>query len=550
MSDFESELLGLAEDDPSSRKKRKEQRGQSKSKAYIDSDEGSDMEMDMDMDLESEEGEGEDVGASVSARAGTSTSRVRTAKVAAGVNPYPLEGKYIDEDDREELEGLPEIERENILAARLEEMQKFKDSQQLEAMYKMAGMGRDEDDDEEGPRAKKRKHTSVTKEASKAMKDLKNKRKAMGERAQRIAAKREKRASPTSEASDEEGEISARDAHRRSPSYEASPPPRKASPKKKTAEGDMDGVPPNGQELNAARLSRYEIVEMMFKDGFEDVATGAYVRLMAGDKDEMGRPKYRIHKIAEVDTSRSHGRYSIEYKGRTIMDDRALLCQYGKVKRLFRIADVSNGDFEEGEFKRFGMVNEADGVRPPKRSDLKRKHDEIKELRERPMSNEEINRQVDARKKSNPLAQGKRVIVEITQLISSRDLALRRNDHAGADDLNRQIISLGGDPATGELVTTDQAEVQRKLSDHDERIQRINENNRRKTKEAMTAAHAAAVQRKKAEEAIVRARQANSNSPAPVIVPKAVPPPASGLRKGETPQQYVARTVDLDLGDF
>jgi hypothetical protein len=36
-------------------------------------------------------------------------------------------------------------------------MQKFKDSQQLEAMYKMAGMGRDEDDDEEGPRAKKRK---------------------------------------------------------------------------------------------------------------------------------------------------------------------------------------------------------------------------------------------------------------------------------------------------------------------------------------------------------------------------------------------------------
>jgi hypothetical protein len=39
----------------------------------------------------------------------------------------------------------------------------------------------------------------------------------------------------------------------------------------------MDGVPPNGQELNAARLSRYEIVEMMFKDGFEDVAMGELV---------------------------------------------------------------------------------------------------------------------------------------------------------------------------------------------------------------------------------------------------------------------------------
>jgi RNA polymerase-associated protein RTF1 len=25
---------------------------------------------------------------------------------------------------------------------------------------------------------------------------------------------------------------------------------------------------------------------------------------------------------------------------------------------------------------------------------------------------------------------------------------------------------------------------------------------------------------------------------------------AGGIRKGETPQQYVARTVELDLGDF
>jgi hypothetical protein len=59
----------------------------------------------------------------------------------------------------------------------------------------------------------------------------------------------------------------------------------------------------------------------------------------------------------EVDTSRSHGRYSIEYKGRTIMDDRALLCQYGKVKRLFRIADVSNGDFEEVRASSIALSN-------------------------------------------------------------------------------------------------------------------------------------------------------------------------------------------------
>jgi len=55
------------------------------------------------------------------------------------------------------LSTLPEIERENILAGRLEEMQKFKDSQNLDAMYRMAGGGGDEDEDEEDEPRKRRK---------------------------------------------------------------------------------------------------------------------------------------------------------------------------------------------------------------------------------------------------------------------------------------------------------------------------------------------------------------------------------------------------------
>ena len=59
------------------------------------------------------------------------------------------------------LSTLPEIERENILAGRLEEMQKFKDSQNLDAMYRMAGGGGDEDEDEEDEPRKRRKLISA-----------------------------------------------------------------------------------------------------------------------------------------------------------------------------------------------------------------------------------------------------------------------------------------------------------------------------------------------------------------------------------------------------
>lgn len=44
------------------------------------------------------------------------------------------------------LEAMPEIEREELLAARQEEIQKFKDAAQLDAMYKMAAGGDDEED--------------------------------------------------------------------------------------------------------------------------------------------------------------------------------------------------------------------------------------------------------------------------------------------------------------------------------------------------------------------------------------------------------------------
>jgi RNA polymerase-associated protein RTF1 len=114
-----------------------------------------------------------------------------------------------------------------------------------------------------------------------------------------------------------------------------------------------------------------------------------------------------------------------------------------------------------------------------------------------------VTRQVDSRKKSNPLAQRNKTILELTSLISTRNLALRRNDHVTAHDLSLQIIALGGDPATGQLIDTRGEEE----GDYDSKIQKINENNKKRTKESMAAAHAAALLRKKAEEAFVKAKQ-------------------------------------------
>ncbi len=155
------------------------------------------------------------------------------------------------------------------------------------------------------------------------------------------------------------------------------------------------------------------------------------------------------------------------------------------------------------EFSRFTMTNKADNVKNPRRSELKAKHEEIVALRDRPMTEEEVNRQVDARKQANPQAQRQKVVLQITSLMSSKQLALRRNDLETADFIGRQIADLGADPNTGELL-----EGEGELSEYDLRIAKINENNRKKTRETMIKAHEAAVAKKKAEDAIVRAKAA------------------------------------------
>lgn len=77
MSDIEDELLGLAENDPHHSKKR----GKQKSQAFMeDSD---DNEEDMDMDLDSDDDDS------------------RRGSGRATGDPYPLEGKYRNEDDRD-----------------------------------------------------------------------------------------------------------------------------------------------------------------------------------------------------------------------------------------------------------------------------------------------------------------------------------------------------------------------------------------------------------------------------------------------------------------
>ncbi|KAJ9109328.1 hypothetical protein QFC21_000657 [Naganishia friedmannii] len=101
-----------------------------------------------------EKAAGKAVGRAVKKAGGAVSAKavaVAKNKVAASANiPYPLEGKYKDENDREYLLNLPEIEREQILADRADDRQKQLDSLALGELYKATrGPESDEEDEQE-----------------------------------------------------------------------------------------------------------------------------------------------------------------------------------------------------------------------------------------------------------------------------------------------------------------------------------------------------------------------------------------------------------------
>jgi len=172
--------------------------------------------------------------------------------------------------------------------------------------------------------------------------------------------------------STEDGEVAPYDPYSR-PSR--SPPPKKKYHDDKEDKEDLDSSKPTVHDINGARLSRYEIVDIMYKDGFEDVLKGLsvsdcmvqalMVRLLRAPDRRYGpdgstkvscssgaryvarfRPPPSVCSPAAL-REPDHGSYAIEYKGRDVRDSRALLCAYGRAQREWRIADVSNSNFEE-----------------------------------------------------------------------------------------------------------------------------------------------------------------------------------------------------------
>jgi len=445
---------------------------------------------------------------------------------------YPLEGKYKDAEDREYLDQLPEIEREEILAARLEEQQREIDRQALGDLYKQTvgkdvesdededaegeeeDMDIDEDDEDEPPKKHVESNESDAEEpkrklgrkdvTSSAISALKERRQAKTDRSTNKVDKPApgRRLDSDSESegpSSEEGEVRRRNRRRQDygddddEAYmgdEGTFGKSRSRPRDDEADAEKVELPVTPEDLNGVRLSRWELVDIKHRSFFRDMVVGAYVKCSAG-VDPNQQLKYRIFEVVGVEPEGAT--YRIEYKGKEIPDNRKLLLRYGNVNKPYKMSDVSNKDFDHREFIRWQETTKADKVDMPRKSRLRAKHAQLKKYRDMPVTEQDIKNRLEALHALGHMSSTSAAL-QRQRLVSELELAKRSDDQAWEARAQQELdafeesLAMSAPASHGGNGADEGAHAL---------LAKVNEKNRREAAEAAKRAHRADQARRK-----------------------------------------------------
>ncbi|KAI0634196.1 hypothetical protein C8Q77DRAFT_1110366 [Trametes polyzona] len=474
-------------------------------------------------------------------------------------NPYPLEGKYIDEADRARLMEMSEIDREDILAQRQEEMQRYTDKRNLENMLKMqSGRG---SADESVSKAAKRTHAvrGATKEKSRKLDELKAKRKAKDEkkRTRANSPKRDRSSSPmdmeTSE-DEEDGQITKYDEE-------------EERDRRLYGKSNPDDEPITLEDLNKCRASRGQMVKFCMAPWFEEFVKGAWVRLLIGQ--ENNRPVYRICEVIDVSSN-----FAKPYKVDDQTVNQELELKHGESSKRFTMEKISNAPFEQKEFDRLVAQCEVDKVKLPTKRQMEKKAAQMDRLANQPMTESDIAAML-ARKQAMQTAKqsSAHLAMERSRLHQAKTLALRRQDYEEVKQIEAQL---------SELASAREAQREESSSDI---LARLNERNRKANMEAVRKAERAELERKRRERSLragtatptsgaaadalarIRAKHMGSRpgtpgTPVPPAeggeaTPRSVSPqsgattaPAPKSTNGLSFEASLLQSVEIDLGDF
>lgn len=199
--------------------------------------------------------------------------------------PYPLEGKYIDESDKRRIMGMSQLDREEILGQRAEEMSRANFTAELARRAANLQNDRKRKVDSEEPDEMRRESSrpKVKARTNDKLEEYKRNREQRGQQRERDNDRRNNRRRSSSADRDGPSDVDADGESDVEWDDRAPAKPR-------------EELPAGLRDFDSVRVGRGFFSEVCFYPGFEDAVTGTFGRVGVG-QDAQRRTQYKMAQI-------------------------------------------------------------------------------------------------------------------------------------------------------------------------------------------------------------------------------------------------------------
>ncbi|KAI1639957.1 hypothetical protein F4809DRAFT_593007 [Biscogniauxia mediterranea] len=413
------------------------------------------------------------------------TTNVTTKMDDEDDNKYPVEGIYASEAEKEEILAMPELEREQLLAKRQEEVDRQRQNTLLRRLLKTR-----EDDSQS---AKKRKASNADLDDAQRKTSRQRTRvggSKVGETSAGIESLRRARAEKNDRQRRRE-EDRERNKGKSSTTFRDSPGRDDGdsdvewvgdSRRKASRSPEAKEIPPASlRDMERIRLGRTRFGQVCFYPGFDEAITGCYVRIAIGP-DREGENVYRMAVIKGFTKGKP---YAMEKpNGQSFVTDQYIRAAHGKAERDWPFISCSDSPFTEAEFNRYQRACQDEGVIIPKKPYLSAKIDDIETLRNRTWTEEEVNSKIQRERELKE----RFAPTERNRLLNALEEAKRRGDDARVTELQDKLDTLETPRLAFRTSLTPAKKNVSTTPSQQDRLAQLNAENRRRNAESVRKA--------------------------------------------------------------
>lgn len=341
-------------------------------------------------------------------------------------NPYPLEGKYIDEEDRENLLEMDEVQREQILFDRSLEMERYTEKKYLQQRMKQqkqqsAGAG-----DKKATRSSNRTKQTVGNKSSKLDK-LSELRKQREQKTRRQTGGDDYE-DEDDEDDDEPDEEDEEDAY----GYEEEVvwgSTNKSKYKPRSYERATI------EDIKKIQVGRSLLAKHCFYSNFSDVVVDTFGKINLGMDKRTRKPIYRMVQIVDV-KSVPEKPYNLPS---TKCDIYLTVSQNRSQKKDFPISIFSDGDISLEEFERYLKELSKTDDDLPYQFDVEEKHEQLQSFLNKGLSDKDVNDMIEKKQKLQGTMRSFDAVFQKTKLMDELKIAKQRNEPEKVKQLTEKI---------------------------------------------------------------------------------------------------------------